>query len=157
MENENRKDRIIRIIKTLMYTYGYNSVQKFADDIGANYMQVYYCYIGKTTSVSSDLEEKIISKLKDVNPEFIRTGFGPVKGGEEIPVPLGEKMSKTDISPNELYSLLDRVTTLLEKVQAREDYLIRRMEELKRKEEELDYKIKSLENNKGSWLSRIIK
>ena len=32
MEVESRKDRIIRIIKTIMFTYGFDSVQKFADD-----------------------------------------------------------------------------------------------------------------------------
>lgn len=140
---ETRKDRVIRIIKTLMYTFGYDSVQKFADDLNANYMQVYYCYTGKTTSISADLEEKIIAKFPKVNREFLRTGAGDVEGNgeeeDELVIP-----EQGEISAADMFRLLDRVTTLMEKLQTREDFLMRKLEELKRKEEEIDSKLKQL-------------
>lgn len=145
METETRKDRIIRIIRTIMFNYKYDSVQKFADDIGANYMQVYYCSIGKTTTLSPDLEDKILAKFQDLNPSFLKTGLGSVTT-DNIPTTIGERES-FEVTNADMFRLLERITTLLEKVQEREDLLVQRIEELKRREKELDDKIKSSENS----------
>ena len=139
---ESRKDRVIRIIKTLMFHLGYDSVQKFADDMGANYMQVYYCYTGKTTNISPNLENKIIAKFPNVSREFLRNGVGDVEGNSDF----GESFAQeqNEVTAADMFRLLDRVTTLMEKLQTREDFLMRRLEELKRKEEEIDNKLKQL-------------
>lgn len=141
MEVESRKDRVIRIIKTIMFTYGFDSVQGFADEIGANYMQVYYTYIGKTTAISTELAEKILAKFTDLNKEFLETGFGPVKVGGEEP---GEDIvrPRDEVTTADMFRLLERVTTLLEKVQERENLLLQKMEELKRREEKLEERLK---------------
>ena len=147
MEVESRKDRIIRIIKTIMFTYGFDSVQKFADEIGANYMQVYYTYIGRTTAISTELAEKILARFPDLNKKFLETGFGSVKAGEEEEPEEDVERPHDEITAADMFRLLERVTTLLEKVQERENLLLQKMEELKRREEKLEERLKDADQN----------
>lgn len=128
---ESQSERTQRILKTIMFVTNYDKVNEFSDAIGANYMQVYYCVTGRTKGVNMDLAEKILKKFPDLNPEFIRKGVGvPLKNdssnGNNVPtefIPY-EKYNNDDlpqIATSDVVTLLNRVTSLLEKVQQKWD------------------------------------
>lgn len=144
MEVETRKERVQRIISKVRQELGFRSVQKFADAIGAGYMQVYYCETGKVNEVSEELIEKITTTFDNVNPEFLRTGYGDIIKTEDKTD--NESFSlDAQITNGEIVKLIDRLVLLLEKVQAREE----RLEEKCKRVEELENKLTKLLKETG--------
>lgn len=126
MEMTLKSKRASEIIKALMENYNFSSVRSFADAIGANYMQVYYVYVGRVKHISSELENSIINTFPEVSREYLKSGSGEMFGKPKYQDGLGGA---------EMFALLDRITVLYEKMQEMTEKLNEREERLLAMEE----------------------
>lgn len=121
-----------------MFELGYDSVSRFCNDLGANYMQVYYTYNGQNNTISSELIAKILNKYPQVRRQFIETGEGPAlsDGKTMHNQPVSTQLQTPEnnqVTLDDMFRLLDRLTTLFEKVQKREE----KVEQLQERTENL--------------------
>lgn len=122
------------VIKELMHEFGFSNVKEFSNELGCNYMMLYYHYIGRNNDMSSELAKKIIARYPNVRTEFLMRGELPIFKGQEKEMPESFSL-KDEVTVSDMFKLLERVTTLLEKVQAREEIIdekIKRLEELEK-------------------------
>lgn len=141
----NKNEGVSSIIKDLMHELGFSNVREFSEELGCNYMMLYYHFSGKNNVMSTELSKKILARYPNVRPQFIMRGEYPIFKGQEPEMP--QSFGKTDatITSAEMFSLLDRITILLEKVQAREEYLDQKIAKVEELERELLEKSKKTE------------
>lgn len=130
---ESQTDRTTRILKTVLYVTNYDKINEFSDAIGANYMQVYNAYAGRTKVMPQSLAKKILEAFPELNPEFVNKGEGePLLGGgshvsddSSIFIRKNDDEPK-DVTTSDMFKLLDRVTDLMKKVQEKWEELDKR-------------------------------
>ena len=123
MQEETKKQRTARILRTLMFELGIDSVSKFCNEINANYMQVYYTYNGQVNSISYELISKILNKYPRVNRKYLESGEGDVFVNSDNSKLTERTAIDKPVSLDDMFRLLDRLTTLFEKVQKREEHI----------------------------------
>lgn len=137
--NENMG--VSSIIKELMHEFGFTSVKEFAKELDCNYMMLYYHYAGRNNDMSSELAKKILARYPNVRTEFLMRGEMPIFKGQDKLMPESFSLSSDPVTTNDMFRLLDRITILLEKVQAREELLDEKLKRLEQLEKSLSEKL----------------
>lgn len=142
MENETGKKRTQRIVREIMFNLGYDNVREFAETIDANYMQVYYSYVGKVNQLSNDLIEKILTRFTNIRREFLTTGEKPIFNDDSDSI----DEPPTETSQFDYTNMLERMITLFEKVQRQSEMIEQREIRIIELENKLLDVVEKLEN-----------
>lgn len=116
---ENSYERSKRIIREVMHVAGFDSVQDFVNALGVNYMMVYNPYCGKVSRLSDELITRINQEYPNISIQYLTTGDGDLDQKQQ---------SQDGVSNTDIVNLLERVTTLLEKIQSRDEKLLAMMD-----------------------------
>lgn len=73
---ETKGERTARIIRTIVRHLHNVSIRQLAADIGCNYMQLYYCSVGKTSELSDELIDCFRLSYPEFSKTFLRYGTG---------------------------------------------------------------------------------
>lgn len=134
---ETKGERTARIIRTIVRHLHDVSIRQLSFDIGCNYMQLYYCSIGKTFELSDELVDAFRLKYPEFSESFLRYGTGKLiaannnepeeeeneNKNDEQELPFGTPTPATIINPigvDELTRLFSRVLDLVDDVRTRE-------------------------------------
>lgn len=138
MEIETNKMRNSRIVKELMFNLGIKSVQEFVNLLGVPYMQVYYAYNGTVNNMSQEMIDKIIETYPNVRERFLRYGEYPIFYEKENEARLQNQEQEAFPKPvtnAELFTMLERITTLFEKLQHHDQSILAREDNLRKREQ----------------------
>lgn len=137
MVYESGNEMCKRVIRDLMHATGYDSVQEFADKLDVGYMTVYNPYSGRVSRLSDELISVVKEKFPEVNETYLMTGTGNIL--------INNKQTHNDptLTNDDMFRLLERITTLLERVQMREERLTSIVENVTELQNKLASKILS--------------
>lgn len=136
---ETKGERTARIIRTIVRHLHDVSIRQLSMDVPCNYMQLYYCSVGKTFELSDELVAAFRNRYPEFNESFLRYGTGKLvstgNDKEEEPeqpspemkddnnLPFGNPSPAPVSNPvgvSELTVLFNRVLDLINDVRTRE-------------------------------------
>lgn len=109
---ETKRDRTKRIMKSLLHALDMN-VSELSDATGIGYMGLYYLNVGRTREFPEETIDAICLKFPTISRDFLTTGIGsPFLDGRKIDE---EQSLKSE------NALLEKITSLLDRVLSREE------------------------------------
>lgn len=102
-----------KIIKDIMHYAGCDNVSLFCNLIGASYMKVYYMWRG-TTPISEEVLLKIHNTFPEIRLQYIKGEDNRMLENDES---TSNGKSDSQVTMQDMFVLIERLTTLFEKMQ----------------------------------------
>ena len=109
----------------------------FAEQVGVSYMRIFDLQRGRTKKFNPNMVQSICNRFPQISKNFLYTGEGPLFIEDEKPELPKKPAQKELFSPEAAQPTVERVLSLLEKLQQKDEYITEKMQKLQEWEREL--------------------